>query len=54
MQIHSIGHNLTDVKVEFKKDTALDISGVSIQGKTGEILNIPRWSAEVLEELIDY
>jgi len=49
VQIHSIGHNLTDVKVEFKKDTALDISGVSIQGKTGEILNIPRWSAEVLE-----
>ena len=49
VQIHSIGYNLTDVKVEFKKDTALDISGVSIQGKTGEILNIPRWSAEVLE-----
>ena len=49
VHIHSIGYNLTDVKVEFKKDTALDISGVSIQGKTGEILNIPRWSAEVLE-----
>ena len=49
IQIHSIGYNLTDVKVEFKKDTALDISGVSIKGKTGEILNIPRWSAEVLE-----
>ena len=49
VQIHSIGYNLTDVKVEFKKDTALDISGVSIKGKTGEILNIPRWSAEVLE-----
>ena len=49
VQVHSIGYNLTDVKVEFKKDTALDISGVSIQGKTGEILNIPRWSAEVLE-----
>ena len=49
VQIHSIGHSLTDVKVEFKKNMALDISGVSIQGKTGEILNIPRWSAEVLE-----
>ena len=49
VHIHSIGYNLTDVKVEFKKDTALDISGVSIQGKAGEILNIPRWSAEVLE-----
>ena len=49
VHMHSIGHNLTDVKVEFKKDTALNISGVSIQGKAGEILNIPRWSAEVLE-----
>ena len=49
VHIHSIGHSLTDVKVEFKKNMALDISGVSIQGKTGEILNIPRWSAEILE-----
>ena len=49
VQIHSIGYNLTDVKVEFKKDTVLDVSGVSIKGKVGEILNIPRWSAEVLE-----
>ena len=49
VHIHSIGYNLTDVKVEFKKDTALNISGVSIQGKVGEILNINRWAAKVLE-----
>ena len=49
VHMHSIGHNLTDVKVEFKKDTALHVSGVSIQGKMGEILNVPRWVAEVLE-----
>ena len=49
VHIHSIGHNLTDVKVEFKKDTTLNVSDVSIQGKIGEILNIPRWVAEVLE-----
>ena len=49
VHMHSIGHNLTDVKVEFKKDTALHVSGVSIQGKMGEILNVPRWAAEVLE-----
>ena len=47
--MHSIGHNLTDVIVEFKKDTALHVSDVSIQGKMGEILNVPRWVAEVLE-----
>ena len=49
VHMHSIGHSLTDVKVEFKKDTTLDVSGVSIQGKMGEILNVPRWAAEVLE-----
>ena len=49
VHMHSIGYNLKDVKVEFKKDTTLNVSGVSIQGKTGEILNIPRWIAEVLQ-----
>ena len=35
--------------MEFKKNTTLEISGISIKGKMGEILNIPRWTAEVLE-----
>jgi len=47
--MHSIGNSLKDVKVEFKKDTALDVSDISIKGKQGEILNIPRWVADVLE-----
>ena len=47
--MHSIRNSLKDVKVEFKKDTVLDISDVSIKGKQGEILNIPRWVANVLE-----
>ena len=47
--MHSIGNSLKNVKVEFKKDTALDVSDILIKGKQGEILNIPRWIAEVLE-----
>jgi len=47
--MHSIGNGLKDVKVEFMKDTALDVSDISIKGKQGEILNIPRWIANVLE-----
>jgi len=47
--MHSIGNSLKDVKVEFKKDTVLDVSDISIKGKQGEILNIPRWVANVLE-----
>jgi len=47
--MHSIGNSLKNVKVEFKKDSALDVSDISIKGKQGEILNIPRWVANVLE-----
>ena len=47
--MHSIGNSLKDVKVEFKKDLKLDTLGISIDGKQGEILNIPRWIADVLD-----
>ena len=49
VNIHSIGNSLKDVKVEFKKDLKLDILDISIDGKQGEILNIPRWIADILE-----
>ena len=47
--MNSIGDSLKNVKVEFKKDTDLDVSDISIKGKQGEILNIPKWVANVLE-----
>jgi len=49
IHMHSIGNSLKNVKVEFKKDITLDVSDISIKGKQGEILNIPRWVAEILE-----
>ena len=49
VHIYSIGIGLKDVKVEFKKALKLDILDISIDGKQGEILIIPRWIAEVLE-----
>ena len=49
VRAHSIGHNLEDVKIEFKKDLKLDVANITIGGKSGEILNIPRWVANVLE-----
>ncbi len=48
-RIHSIDYDLKDVKVAFNKDLKLNVSNVSIDGKQGEILNIPRWAANVLE-----
>ncbi len=49
VSIHTIGHGLKDVKVEFNKDLKLNVSDISIEGKKGEILNIPRWVANVLQ-----
>ena len=49
VNMHSIGNSLKDVKVEFKKDLKLDFSDISIDGTQGEILNIHRWIADVLE-----
>ena len=46
---HSVGHSLEDIKVQFKKDLKLDVSNITIDGKSGEILNVPRWIANVLE-----
>ena len=48
-RIHSIGYGLKDVKVSFSKDLKLNVSDLTIDGKQGEILNIPRWIANVLE-----
>ena len=48
-RIHSIGYGLKDVKVSFSKDLKLNVSDLTIDGKQGEILNIPGWIANVLE-----
>jgi len=54
-QLHTIGHNLQDVKVTFNHDIKVDALDVSIDAKHGEILSIPRWVAEVLalEKLVE-
>jgi len=49
IKVHSVGYGLEEVKVEFKHDLKMDVSGVKIEGKESEILNIPRWVAEILE-----
>ena len=49
IKVHSIGYGLEDVKVEFKHDLKMDVSGVQIEGKENEIMNIPRWVADILE-----
>ena len=49
IKAHSIGYGLEDVKVEFKHDLKMDVSGVQIDGKENEMMNIPRLVADILE-----
>ena len=49
IKVNSIGFDLEEVKVEFKHELKMDVSGVKIEGKESEIMNIPRWVAEILE-----
>ena len=48
-KVHHTGYDLEDVKVSFLHDIKINVAGVDVEGKQGEILNIPRWVANVLE-----
>ena len=47
-KVYSVGYDLEDVKVEFSHDLKINVSGIQIEGKQGEIMNIPRWIAKTL------
>lgn len=49
VRVHTTGYRLEEVKVILHHDIKLNIKGIEIEGKQGEILNVPRWIAEVLE-----
>jgi len=48
VNIHTIGYTLEDVQVEFLHDLKINVSGVNVEGKASEIINIPRWVADIL------
>lgn len=48
-KVHYTGFNLEEVKVTFNHEVKLDVSGIKVEAKEGEILNVPRWVANVLE-----
>ena len=49
-KVHTTGFDLEDVKVTFNHDVKIKVSDIDIVGKQGEIVNIPRWVAMVLEK----
>ena len=48
-KVHHTGFELEDVKVTFLHDIKINVAGIDVEGKQGEILNFPRWVANVLE-----
>jgi DNA replication factor GINS len=48
-KVHTVSFALEDVKATLHYDLNLNVSGVKIEGKEGDILNIPRWVAQILE-----
>jgi len=49
-KVHTTGFDLEDVKVTFNHDVKVKVSDVDVEGKQGEVLNIPRWIARVLQK----
>lgn len=49
-KVHQIGLDLEEVKVTFLHDVKIKVGDLEIKGKQGEIINIPRWAANVLEQ----
>ncbi|MGI0003446.1 MAG: hypothetical protein ACRD91_04410 [Nitrosopumilaceae archaeon] len=49
VKVHTTGYSLEEVKIILNHDIKLNISGIEIEGKQGEILNVPRWISQVLE-----
>jgi len=48
VKVHSVGYSLQDVKVNFHHDLKINVGDIQIEGQQGEILNLPRWVANVL------
>ena len=48
MKVHTLGYTLEDVQVEFLHDLKINVSGINVEGKATEVINIPRWVADIL------
>ena len=49
LRVYTIGYQTEDVKTVINHDFKINVSGVTIFGKQGEVINMPRWIAQTLE-----
>ena len=49
-KVHSIGYQLKDTKFTVGHDFKVDVAGIQVAGKEGEVNNLPRWVGKVLAD----
>lgn len=49
-KVHSIGHRLEDTKVSVTKDFKFNVAGMKLEGKQGEVNNMPQWVGKILSD----
>ena len=49
-KVHSIGNRLKDTKVTVNQDFKFNVAGIKIEGKQGDMNNMPQWIGKVLSD----
>ena len=49
-KLHAIGYGLKDAKATLSQDVKFNVDKINVQGATGEVLNMPRWVGQILED----
>ena len=49
-KFYYIKYSMEEIRIAFKKNFSINIDGLDLEAKEGEIGSIPRWLAQILEE----
>ncbi len=49
-KVHSIGYRLKDAKVTVNQDYKFNVAGLNVEGKQGEVNNMPQWMGKILSD----
>ncbi len=49
-KVHSIGYRLKDAKATINQDFKYNVAGVKIEGKQGDVNNMPQWIGKILSD----
>ena len=49
-KVHSIGYRLKDAKITVNQDFKFNVAGMDVEGKQGDVNNLPQWVGKILSE----